>query len=309
LAIAAAFVLSLPWWAEPRFGRLAFQLFINIILAVTLRAIWNVGQLNVAHVTFMGFGAYTVAALMTKTPMSFWLALPLAGVVTALLAVLVGISTLRVKGIYFVIITLGFAEFVRLLIGNLPVKVLGGWTGITWIPIPKLFGWEFSSYVPYYYLGAVLMAGTVLLFYRVDRSRIGISFQMLRESESLAESVGINSMKYKVTAFVMASLFAGLAGGLWASFYRNVTPDEFSFWATIPVITYIVIGGTRTVAGSIAGAVFITLALEFLKPLKLFVGIGVGMLLIVTVLLMPDGLERVYQKIKDWIARPKARPS
>jgi branched-chain amino acid transport system permease protein len=294
-------VLILVLFLIPLFTKDAYLLHIlimtgiNIILAISLRAIATTGQMSLAHAGFMAIGAYTSALLVKKLGLSFWAALPLGGITAALIALLVGYPFVRVKRVYFAMLTLFLGAVIRLIIMEWR-NLTRGSSGLLNIPPPNslnFFGLHnivFDSKVPYYYLILVLMLITLLFLYRIDSSRVGRTLLAIQQDDSVAESVGINVTNFKVLAWCVGCFFAGIAGAFYAHFIKTLTPDSFGVLQAIYVVVYMVVGGRRRFYGAILGAFILTLLPEFFRILKEYQPlVFVGILLIITFFL-PGGL-------------------
>jgi branched-chain amino acid transport system permease protein len=268
---------------------------INIILASSLRAIATTGQMSLAHAGFMAIGAYTSALLVMKLGLSFWVALPLGGIASAVIALLVGYPFVRVKRVYFAMLTLFLGAVIRLIIMEWR-NLTRGSSGLLNIPPPNslnffgLYNIVFDSKVPYYYLILVLMLITLLFLYRIDSSRVGRTLLAIQQDDSVAESIGINVTNFKVIAWCVGCFFAGIVGAFYAHFIKTLTPDSFGVLQAIYVIVYMVVGGRRRFYGAILGAFILTLLPEFFRILKEYQPfVFVGILLIITFFL-PGGL-------------------
>ncbi len=231
---------------------------INIIFACSINAILNIGELNLAQAAFMGIGAYASTVLVTRVHLSFWVAMPLAMIITAVVSLLIGFLTLRFKGAYFLLFTFLFAELMRVLLSNFGITVFGGIPGLTNIPKPSirigdLISIDFGSKTAFYYLILTLVIFTVIVLRRVDKSRIGMIFEAIRQSDLLVESIGISTMKFKVLGCAIGCLFAGLSGSLYAHFVGIITPSDFAIHAVLAPIAYVVIGGIGNVFGPVIG--------------------------------------------------------
>ena len=270
-------------------------LFVNLMLAVSLYPIIRMGQLSIGHAAFMAIGAYTSTLLVMKIGLSFWLSLLAGGVMAAIVALLVGSLTLRIKGLFFVVITFGINEIVRLFIVFGP-DILGGSAGIPNVPhpdliaIPGLLVIDFASRVPWYYLSLILALITIFVIYNIDRSRIGRTYRAIDQNDMLAESIGINLMGYKVTIFTIGCFFAGIAGSLFAHYYSVVTPDEFTIWKSIYLVIYIQVGGLASIAGPIAGTVLLNAVDEIFRFSGTCQPLIYGAILVLVILFLPEGI-------------------
>jgi branched-chain amino acid transport system permease protein len=294
-------VLILLLFSIPLFTKGAYLLHIlivagiNIILAISLRTIATTGQMSLAHAGFMAIGAYTSALLVMKLGLSFWVALPLGGIASALIALVVGYPFVRVKRVYFAMLTLFLGAVIRLIIMEWR-NLTHGTSGLLNIPPPNslsffgLFHIVFDSKVPYYYLILVLVLISLFFLYRIDSSRVGRTLLAIQQDDSVAESVGINVTNFKVLAWCVGCFFAGITGAFYAHFIKTLTPDSFGVLQAIYVVVYMVVGGRRRFYGAILGAFILTLLPEFLRILKEYQPfVFVGILLIITFFL-PGGL-------------------
>ena len=305
-APAVALALSLPVMTQDSYYlHVAGSIALNIILAASLRLILTTGQLSMAHAGFMGIGAYTSALLVMRGGLSFWAALPAAGLMAALISCPVGYLTLRLKGPYFFLVTFAFAEALRLLFNNFWVSMLGGPPGIVGVPPPDpiaIAGWRvaFRTKVPFYYLVVSLMLVAVFVMYRLDRSRVGRIFGAIRQADLLAETVGIDILRYKMLAFSVGCFFAGLAGSFFAHSHSVVHADEFGLAAVILMVVHVVIGGAGNVFGPILGAVALTILSELLRGLGHYQTLAYGIALVLTMLFVPEGLVGIPRKLSAW---------
>lgn len=263
-----------------------YQLFviacINVIMAVSLNLVTGcAGQLSLGHAAFMGIGAYTAAIVTLSWDVPFVLALMLGSVSAAFFGLLLGLPTLRLRGDYLAIATLGFGEIIRVAILNL--EITGGAFGLRGIPKETNLAIAFTSAV------AVCLASK-----RLTKSRFGRALTAIREDEVAARAVGINSTFYKVSAFVISASCAGIAGGLFAHWFRYLNPSSFAFAESIEVLSMVVLGGIGSPEGSVMGALVLTFVPEFLRGLSSFVSqyrmLFYGALLVIMMLIRPQGL-------------------
>ncbi|HOB43893.1 MAG TPA: branched-chain amino acid ABC transporter permease [Bacillota bacterium] len=263
-----------------------YQLFviacINVIMAVSLNLVTGcAGQLSLGHAAFMGIGAYTAAIVTLSWDVPFVLALISGSVSAAFFGLLLGLPTLRLRGDYLAIATLGFGEIIRVAILNL--EITGGAFGLRGIPKETNLPIAFTSAV------AVCLASK-----RLTKSRFGRALIAIREDEVAARAVGINSTFYKVSAFVISASCAGIAGGLFAHWFRYLNPSSFAFAESIEVLSMVVLGGIGSPEGSVMGALVLTFVPEFLRGLSSFVSqyrmLFYGALLVIMMLIRPQGL-------------------
>ncbi|HTP26311.1 MAG TPA: branched-chain amino acid ABC transporter permease [Anaeromyxobacteraceae bacterium] len=278
---------------------------INVILAVSLNVVNGfTGQFSLGHAGFMAVGAYTAA----KITMSFrglesaglsgqalFLFALFAGMVTsALTGLIVGVPSLRLRGDYLAIVTLGFNEIILVLIRN--TRYLGQATGLSGLPKYTSFAW----------VGMAVLV-TVVMAKRLALSTHGRALLAIREDEVAAEAMGVDTTGYKVRSFVIASAFAGLAGGLLVHLLQLCTPPLFTFSKSIEVVGMVVLGGMGSVTGSVVSAVVLSLALEGLRSVKEFRMVGYSILLIALMLARPTGLFGVREIWDLWPGRRRAK--
>lgn len=252
--------------------------FINIVLAVSLNLVTGfTGQLSLGHAAFMGIGAYTSAILTLKAGLPFIAALLIGGIVAAIFGIIIGIPTLRLKGDYLAIATLGFGEIIRIVALNL--KITGGTVGLRGIKQETTL-----------LVVLIVLVLTIFTIRRIINSRIGRSFISIREDEIAAEAMGIETTKYKVLAFALAAFYAGIAGGLFAHFYRYINPNSFGFMRSIEIVSMVVLGGMGKISGSIIGATVLTAAPEILRPIAAYRQLIYGALLVIMMIVRPEGI-------------------
>jgi branched-chain amino acid transport system permease protein len=293
-----AFLFCVPLFLKNLYWMYVFSLaWINVLLASSLRTINLAGELSLAQAGFMLIGAYASALLSLKMGLSVWLTMLVGGLLAALVALVLGYPILRTKGAYFSVLTLLVAEIFRLSMWYMP-RLSGGPAGLSNIPTPgpiNIFGITtitFETKSAYYYLLLVIVLLSLIILFRVERS-LGLTWMAIRQNDSLAESVGINIMGYKLLAFVVGCFFAGIAGALFAHFMHLLTTDVtamFAMLTSIYVVIYMVVGGQARFAGPIIGAVVLTLMPEFSRPLKEYQPIIFGALVIFIIFFMREGL-------------------
>lgn len=267
---------------------------LNIITGIT-------GQLNLSHAGFVGIGAYTSALLTTKFLLSFWVALPVSMLVSSFFGFLIGCPSLRLRGVYFALTTLGFGMILFLVFDNW-INVTGGPMGITGIPAPspiKLPGGlqlGFDEKTGFYYLALLFVILSVYLNRQLFKSRLGRAMQAVRENEDLAMSVGISISKTKIIAFVFSTLLLGLSGSLFAHYFRFISPVSFSLPETFRQLTMLIVGGMGTLSGPLVGSFIFTVLPELLRGIEGFQWVVYGFILIVCVIFMPKGISGLIKE-------------
>lgn len=288
---------------EPYTLHIFIMIGMNIILASSLRLILNSGQLSLAHGGMMAIGAYTSALLVTKLGVSSWAALLLSGVASSILALFVGFPFVRLKGIYFAIITIFLGQMI-ILTGEQWESLTGGSVGILNIPrpdpivIPGLLNMNFGSKVHFYYFILILILITLLILYGLENSRITLIWRSIQQADFLAESVGVNTAKFKVLAFSIGCFFAGLVGSFYSQYVRVVSPRTFDLSFAIYVMVYMVAGGMGRFSGPILGAFFLTGFVELFRILKEFQPFVFAGALVLIIFLLPEGLVGLPKRLK-----------
>lgn len=266
----------------------------RILLYATLAGSLNAingysGQTCIGHAGFFCIGAYCEAILATRLGLSFWMVLPVAGIVTAIFGGVVALPTLKMKGIYLSIVTLGFSEIVRLVALNWE-GLTGGPMGIKGIPVPTIFGLQFSGSKTYYYIFLAIAVLFVFITGRVIRSRVGRAWTAIREDELAAKSLGVQTRFYKATNFMYGAFWAGIAGAAYAPYVRFIDSTMFSLDEGFNILSMVIIGGQGTLVGPVVGSVIVNLLTELLRPVGQWRMVAYGLLIILMMWWRPQGL-------------------
>ena len=287
LAGLLAVAVLLPYTVSDQFIiRLAIQSGIFILLASAHNILMKVGLLSLGPVAFYGLGAYVSAILTTRYDVPFPVAFLAAGLAATAAGWVIGRLTLRLRAAYFVLVTLGFAECFRLVALNW-IDVTNGPMGITAVPPPARW---FVGYVPYFYFILLLVVLTLFGLYRMEHSTIGRAMQAIRQNELLAGSVGISGFRYMMLAALLASFIMGLAGSFYAHFFQFLGPEILAFDLTIAIVVMVVAGGRATLMGPVLGAIVFTVLPEVLRVVQVWRMAIFGLLLMLMMLFMPDGI-------------------
>lgn len=266
-----------------------------VILALGLNIVIGLGgMLHLGYAAFYAFGAYTYGLLNYYYGVAFWVALPLGGLVAALFGILLGIPVLRLRGDYLGIVTLGFAEIVRIVLENW-VDLTNGPRGLPGIDRPGLFGIDFSLTQAAdltYYIALALVLVTIFFVYRLENSRVGRAWVAMREDDIASEAMGIDLTRAKLTAFSLAAFWAGLAGVLFAAKTTFVSPSSFTLMESITVLLAVVLGGMGSIPGVIIGALIVSLLPEALREFSQYRMLLFGALLVVMMVFRPGGIVR-----------------
>jgi branched-chain amino acid transport system permease protein len=259
------------------YNTLIYTLFVHALLGLSIYATLACGQLSLGNAAFMGIGAYTAALLTMKANMPFTVSIVCGGFLPAMVALVIGIPVLRLSGVYLAMATLGFGEVVRVVFLNLDIT--GGPLGLNGIP-PKT---GLRHLVP-------VLALCIYGFRKLKDSRFGRAMEAINEDETAASVMGIRTTAVKVWAFAVGAFVAGIAGGLNAHYTFFVSPREYGFEPAVDILTFAILGGTRTVWGPIVGSVILTVIPElfrFLGPYRLALN---GFILLMTILYLPNGI-------------------
>ena len=299
------FLLGLPLFANTFQLHIMISMCINIMMAVSMWILSTTGLISFGQAGFMFIGAMTSTLLVKSLGWLFWVCIPLGGIVPALISVLVGRLCIRVKGVYFFLVTMAFGFLVNGVFAYFK-NPFGGWYGILHIPPPEphtLF--TPLNKTPFYYLGIVLTLITCWVIYLISRSRMGMILRSIRESDILAEAIGINVIKYKLQTFVVAAFFAGLAGVYYAHYYSYISPLVFSFNMSFNCLIFIIVGGPLHFLGPIVGAAVLTIIPEFFRATGVYQMLIYGIILIFSMIFIPRGImgfveERGFPMLARW---------
>ena len=304
-SVLLAVLIALPHGLSFSQREIAVLLVINVLLVSSYRLMTLTGEWSLGHVVIMGVGAYA-SALFSKrlgvpVPLSMLLGAATAGAMAALLS----FPLFRMKGFYFLIGSFAAGEVIRLFWKYFS-DPFGGPKGLKLIPgFPDIGPLSFFDPMPYYYLCLVVVSVSLFVLYRIEKSRIGLTFHAIHWQDKLAESVGINTFSYRMLAFVLASTFAGLSGALYAHYIGTINPTRFDIEEMVFVLIWAIVGGTSTFYGPIIGVVVLTVINEVILRSLGFDTVRpmiYGFILIASVLFLPDGLESLVPKLKAWIA-------
>jgi branched-chain amino acid transport system permease protein len=314
IVVLVAALIALPHLLSLSQKEVLVLLVINVLLVSSYRLLTLTGEWSLAHVVIMGVGAYGSALVAKELGWPVPLSMLAGSLIAALLAYLLSFPLFRMKGFYFLIGSFAAGEVIRL---------IWKWSELTWLfggpkgiklipPFPDIEALSVDFYDPvnYYYLCLIVVALSLLVLYRVERSRIGLTFHAIHWQDKLAESVGVQTFRYRTLAFVISAFFAGLSGALYAHYVGTVNPNRFSVEEMTYVLIWAIVGGTATFYGPIFGVVVLTilnevvlraLGVDEMRPMLY------GAILILFILFLPNGLESVVPKIKDWFAGRKQR--
>ncbi len=317
LVFLFAVLAVLPYLLSYSQQEIAVLLVINVLLVSSYRLLTLTGEWSLGHVVIMGVGAYASALLAKRLGVSVPVSLLLGGGIAAATAAVLSFPLFRMKGFYFLIGSFAAGEIIRLIWKRF-TEPFGGPKGLKRIDaFPDIdigfLSIDFFEPVNYYFLALVVVSASLFVLYRIERSRIGLTFHAIHWQDRLAESVGIDTFRYRTLAFVIASFFAGIAGGLYAHYVGAVNPTRFGVDQMVYVLVWAIVGGTATFHGPILGVVVLTVINEIvLRALGLDTArpLIYGAILILSVLYLPNGLEslapRVRERVRRWRSGPAA---
>ncbi len=271
------------------YGSLISFIGINALLSLSLYVTLSAGQLSLGNAAFAGLGGYTAGVLSMHYGAPYLVSLAAGALLPGLVGVVLGLPVLRLRGVFLAMATLSFGEVVRIAAVNL--QITGGAEGLVGIP-NKTKTW-------FIYLVLAIVAYFVA---KLRWSKVGWSFESIREDETAAAAMGIDTTFYKTLAFTIGAVIAGLAGAMYAHLNYIITPGEFGFTAAVHLLTYNIVGGTRIWYGPILGAALLTALPEILRgigvtagPIRLFVN---GLILLLVILFLPNGLASLFSRRK-----------
>jgi len=284
--------------------RLYNEVLLNVVIILGFLIILGLTkQFSLGQVAFYGIGAYTVALLTASAGWSFFLALPMAGLVAGVIAVLVGIPCVRFEGPWFALVTFAFAEIVRIFMIRWK-EVTGGAQGFYNIPRPSVGGFQLSGEFHYVYLFLAIAALAYVITVRLRLSPVGRLWLALGEAPHVVAAMGTNVALFRILAFFVGSAFAGMAGGLFASYTTFISPESFTIHHTIYFLTILVVGGLESVTGALLSVVVFTLLSNFLLAFYPWDLVVQGLTIILFMNFLPRGLGSVVARLAPAYRRP-----
>ena len=296
VALAAFIVaLILPVFLTNNYQmNLLIQVLINSILVIGLNFITGLtGQMNLGTAGIFAIGAYTSSLVSMKLSTSPWIGLLCAIVMGFLIGAGLGYPSLRVRGVYLSLTTIGFSEIVRILITNLS-NVTGGALGISNIPPFTAFGFAFDSNRSVYYLYLAIMLLLTVIAYRIVHSKWGRAFKSIKDNPDAVEAVGLDISSLKIMAFTFAAVYGCIAGSLYAHYIAFINPSAYNLEFSINYVVMLIIGGIGSVPGSIVGAALITLVPEFLRFMENYYWLVFSIITLLFVIFLPNGIISLF---------------
>jgi branched-chain amino acid transport system permease protein len=290
LGLLLAALVVLPPLGEPYVLHVAIVVLIHVVYAQALYVIMRMGYLSFGHAGYIALGGYTSALLATKLGVTPWLGFLAGGVVAGIFAWALGAVTLKLRGIYFSLSVFAFAEVVNAVFRAF--EVFGGPAGIAAVPRPTLLGIRLNTHLQFYYVVLVVALVSLFFLYRLQWTRFGFTLLALRtrETEALAESIGINAARHKTLAFVVSCFFCGLMGAVHVHYLRFVSPFVFTFFLSNDLMIYVMVGGLGSYWGPMLGTVLLTGLGEQLFAAGYYKSLVYAVILLIVILTLPGGL-------------------
>ena len=306
IGIFFVIIICFPWIAKhiPAIGNYPdLMVFAGIFCLITIGLsllMGYAGQISLCQAAFYGIGAYASGILTTRYGMNPWLCMLLGMGISALVALLVGAPSLKLKGHYLAMATLAFGIIV-FIIFNEEVEWTGGPDGMRGIPGLSLFGFEFDSVNKYYYLVWAFVFAAFIFTINIIQSRTGRALRAIHSSETAASAMGVNISRFKIIVFIYGAVLASLAGSLYAHYINFINPSTFDLFVSIKLLIMIALGGMHQIWGAIIGAFLITfLSYEWLHFFGEFEIIVYGGILLLVTIFLPNGLAGIPGIIKGW---------
>lgn len=290
LVVFVALPAALAGFDRGYFYQIANLALIFVLLSASMHLVTGVaGLLHLGHAAFYGVGAYTAALLTAKFGVGFTVTLPASGLVAAAVAVLVALPTMRLVSIYFAVATLAIGQMLYLVMLNW-VELTKGPNGIIVTKGFELFGFGLSGRIAAYYTVAAVVTLCVVAIGRLSHSYYGNALRSIREDDQCADAMGVRTARLKMEAFALSAFFAGIAGSLWAHMTGYISPGDFKFSESILILAMVVVGGLGSLPGAVIGALLLILLPEGLRGLGDFRNVMVGLVMFLSILLLPKGL-------------------
>lgn len=318
IALLILFVVIVPLVFGEYYVSVINLVLISIVGAVGLNILVGyTGQISIGHAAFMSVGAYTAANLAVRAGLPFWITLPAGGLMAALVGAVVGIPSLRIKGLYLAIATLAGQLIIEWIINHVP-WISGGTQASIQVPRPSLFGYDLRTQAELYFFLLFFALIAIVAALNLVRSRIGRAFVAIRDQDIAAEIIGIDIYRYKLISFAISSFYAGVCGVLYTYYFGIANYEQFQIDVSIDYLAMIIIGGLGSVLGSILGAAFVALLPLVIRTMMESVSgilfdasematvvssmrlIIFGALIIVFLVLEPEGLNRLWRNIRNY---------
>jgi len=298
-------LLILPHLLQFHHQDLLIFLTINVLVVTSYRLVTLTGEWSLIHAVMMGVGGYTATLLFKQFELGMWFTLPLAGIVAAAIAALLCFPLFRMTQFYFLIGSFAAGEAIRLCWIQF-VDPFGGTGGLSGVEPPLIGEIDFLEPVPYYYLTLAVVGLCLYVLYRIENSRIGLILHSVHWKAPLAESVGVDTWRYRALAFIVGSFFVGVAGGLKVHYLGTITPNQFGVGFMVFILIWVIVGGYNRFYGPIIGVIVLTLFDESIRSLEELRPAIYGAVLIASILFLPNGLESLVARIRQLLGKGAA---
>ncbi len=307
-----AFLFTIPQWASPSFLTLVTIIGITVISAHGLNILTgNCGLVSLGHSGFMMVGGYVMAIFCHTVGLPFWASLPIAGLIAGFVGIIFGLPSLRIKGFYLIMATVAAYFIIHWLVLQFR-SVTGGTEGLT-VPPADLFGWSIRPKANYFYVVMVLAVLATIVTKNILRTRAGRAFVAIRDNDLAAEVMGVNLFSYKLQAFFIGCVFAGIAGALSAQYYSFVNVEQFPFFDSVWLLGMLIVGGMGSVSGTIYGVIIIKLlqqlavrlgpTLSELANPQIATGLSLilpSLAIILFLIFAPRGVSHIWERLRNY---------
>jgi branched-chain amino acid transport system permease protein len=289
LVLMFAFLVYLPLSSSRFTQEIMTNMFFYVVVCLGLNIIVGfAGLLHLGYAAFFAVGAYVTGIMSATYGINFWVTLPFSIVAAIIAGLAIGAPTLRLRGDYLAIVTLGFGEIIRFTVRN--IGITGGAVGLIGIERPVFFGIVLNQISHFYYMFFILALVAIFVSYRLHDSRLGRAWQYIREDEDAAAAMGINVVSTRLSAFIIGSCFGALAGSFFAVKMTAISPDSFMFIHSVMILLAVVLGGMGKIPGVVLGAIIVTLFPEISRDIGQYRLIIFAVILLVLMIYRPQGI-------------------
>jgi len=296
------FLFLIPALSAPFLDEYILYIFNLIFIFLIITLGYNLvmgfgGQITLCQGAFAALGAYISAVITIKLGINFWISLPIAAVITTVIGFLIGLPAVRLSGHYLALVTLGFNTIVEI-VARVWDSMTKGSFGLI-VPKPVLPFVDFSKDIHFFYTNLVITAALLVIAINLVNSKVGRALTSIRDSEIASASLGISLVKYKTVAFMLSAFYGAIGGGLYGATIGLITPDDFSLYRVLKLLTMIIVGGLSSIPGTILGTAVLTILPEVLRVFKDFEELVYGIILILCLKFLPGGLISFLEKTKE----------
>ena len=289
--LLVALMIVFPWVFRSAYVlRIMTVCMMYVMIAMSINLLTGfLGLMTLGQAAFWGIGAYTAAILSTRMGLGMGLCIIASAFMAGLLSLLVALPTMRLKGYFLTVVTLGFGEIVRLVEMNW-MDLTRGPLGIAAIPSPNFFGIDLSSNRQIYYVMLVLVVLAALIVHSIVHSRVGLAIMAIRDDDLAAASMGVNVTKYKIMVFMISTMIVGVAGAFYAHYINFIDPSSFTSAASTDMLVMAIFGGLGSIPGTILGASILTILPETIRGLAQYRNLVYGLIIVILMMVKPDGI-------------------